>query len=142
MKKVATIILVIALAYSGVYANMVISATQFIVGSSFEGITGKELSSVQDQGYVTTLINVGRYMGVFALTTVTLLFVILFTGFRNTEKWAWWAILIVGVGIWAYGIITNILDKDTLNTLLHIIGAVIFSVGILLPVKVFFTKKA
>ena len=142
MKKVATIILVIALAYSGVYAIMVISATQFIVGSSFEGITGKELSSVQDQGYVTTLINVGRYMGVFALTTVILLFVILFTGFRNTEKWAWWAILIVGVGIWAYGIITNILDKDTLNTLLHIIGAVIFSVGILLPVKVFFTKKA
>ncbi len=142
MKKVATIILVIALAYSGVYAIMVISATQFIVGSSFEGITGKELSSVQDQGYVTTLINVGRYMGVFALTTVILLFVILFTGFRNTEKWAWWAILIVGVGIWAYGIITNILEKDTLNTLLHIIGAVIFSVGILLPVKVFFTKKA
>jgi hypothetical protein len=142
MKKVATIILVIALAYSGVYAIMVISATQFIVGSSFEGITGKELSSVQDQGYVTTLINVGRYMGVFALTTVILLFVILFTGFRNTEKWAWWAILFVGVGIWAYGIITNILEKDTLNSLLHIIGAVIFLVGILLPVKVFFTKKA
>ena len=88
MKKAAMIVLVIALAYSGVYSIMVISATQFVVGSTYEGITGKELSSVQDAGYVETLVSVGRYMGVFALTTVILLFVVLFTGFKKTEKWA------------------------------------------------------
>lgn len=140
MKKAATIILVIALAYSGVYSIMVISATQFVVGSTYEGITGKELSSIQDEGYIETLVSVGRYMGVFALTTVILLFAILFTGFKKTEKWAWWAMMLVGTGIWAYGITTNLLQEDMLNTLLHLIGAAIFIVGILLPVKSFFSK--
>ena len=140
MKKVAMVILVIALAYSGVYAILVIAATQFIVGSSFEGITGKEISSIQDEGYVKTLINVGRYMGVFALTTVILLFVVLFTGFKNTARWAWWTILLIGVGIWTYGIVMNTIERDTLNMLLHIVGAVVFLVGIFLPIGVFFKK--
>ena len=48
--------------------------------------------------------------------------------------------MLVGTGIWAYGITNNLIEQDMLNALLHVIGAAIFAVGILLPVKSFFAR--
>jgi uncharacterized membrane protein len=70
------------------------------------------------------------------------MFFVLFNAFNKAAQWAWWAILIVGGIGWIYGLIVQILEGDMMNMTLHIIGIVILALGLLLPVKEFFAKKA
>ncbi len=67
---------------------------------------------------------------------------VLFVGFKKGQKWAWWAFLFVGAIAWLYGLAMQIIEKDTMNMIGHLIGTGLWLVGILLPVKTFFAKKA
>ena len=142
MLKVATVILVIAFVFCGLYSLLVIVAPGVVVGSTWEARTGETLRSIQDSNYVTTLINQTRHLGIYALTTVIALFFILFGSFRKGEKWSWWAFLIINAIVWGYGLVVQISEGDVLNSILHVIGAVLCIVGLLLPLKIFFAKKA
>jgi len=44
--------------------------------------------------------------------------------------------------MWLWGLINTIVIVDAVNLTGHIIGMVLFLVGILIPVKVFFVKAA
>ena len=110
--------------------------------SSFKAVTGESLDSVKDAGYLKELSLSYRYMGIYALVIVILGFFTLFVAFRKAQKWAWWAFLIA-VGIaWLWGLVNTIAIVDKMNMLLHIIGLVLFLVGLLLPIKEFFAKEA
>lgn len=139
MLKIGVVILTILLIYSGVYVLMAIFTPKTVVKGTFKTITGKELDSVQNAGYLKVLLDRQRSLGVFALTSVISCFFILFVGFRKAQKWAWWALLLViGIGsIW--GLIHNIVNADTLNIVLMAVGLAILLLGLLIPIKAFFS---
>jgi hypothetical protein len=70
------------------------------------------------------------------------MFFILFMGFKKTQRWAWWAFLLVGGIAWIYGLVMQIGEGDMMNLVGHLIGIVLWLIGILLSVKTFFPKKA
>ena len=142
MLKTATIILVIAMLFSGAYSLLIVFAPQRIAESTLEARTGKVLADVQDPGVAGTIVVQTRHMGVFALCISIAMFFVLLTGFRKGEKWAWWAFLLVGGIAWGYGLIMQIIEKDMFNLILHSIGMVLFLFGLLLPAKIFLAKKA
>ena len=91
--------LLILFVFSAVYILMAIFAPKLVARGTFKTITGKELDSVQDAGYLSALLDRQRSLGVFALTSLISGFFILFVGFRKAQKWAWWALLFVfGIG--------------------------------------------
>jgi len=140
MLKTAVVILLILFVFSGVYILMAIFTPKLVAGGTFKNITGKELDSVQDAGYLSALLDRERSLGVFALTSLISGFFILFVGFRKAQKWAWWALLFVfGIG-YLWGLIHNIVNVDTLNITLMAIGMVLLLIGLLLPVRDFFAK--
>jgi hypothetical protein len=63
-------------------------------------------------------------------------------GIKKAQKWAWWAFLLVGGIAWIFGLVTQIGEGDMMNLIGHVIGTVLWLIGILLPIKVFFPKKA
>lgn len=141
MLKVAVVILIVMLAYGGIYSLMNIIVPEVIMKSSFKAMTGKALDTV-DADSLKALKASHRYMGVYAVVTVVFGFFILFAAFRKAQKWAWWNFLIAGGIMWLWGLIHSIVIGDTANLIAHIIGIVIFLVGVLLPVKEFFAKEA
>jgi len=141
MLKVSTIILLIVLVFGGLYSLMLIFAPKIILSSGFEITTGEKLEDISKTSYLKVMVNEMMHMGALGLAAVVSCIFILFAAFRKAEKWAWWAMLITGVIAWGYGFVENIITGDILNSLLHLIGLVIFLVGLLLPVKAFFAKK-
>jgi hypothetical protein len=142
MLKVATVILLIMLVFGGVYSLMLVFAPKMILSSGFEAETGEKLENIQNASYLKVMVGELKHMGTLGLTVAISSIFILFAAFRKAEKWAWWALLVTGVLAWGYGLIDNIITGDMFNSLLHLIGIVIFLVGLLLPVKAFFGKKA
>jgi hypothetical protein len=57
-------------------------------------------------------------------------------------KWAWWGFLIGGGIVWVWGVASSIIIGDIFYLALQLIGLILLIVGILLPVKEFFAKKA
>jgi hypothetical protein len=142
MLKVGVILLVIMLAYAGVYSLMNIFAPKVMLGSTLEATAGRTLANAESDGYLKALNAGQRNEGLYALTTTIAGFFVLFAGFRKAQKWAWWAFLVVGGIAWLWGVITAIGVGAAANFILMLIGAVIFLVGLLLPVRVFFAKEA
>ena len=142
MLKVATILLVIMLVFAALYSLLVTFAPRIIAGSTMEARAGKTLEEVSDQDCTDALIVQTRHLGVMAVGAVIAMFFIVFTGFRKGEKWAWWCCLFAGLVIWGYGVYIQVSEADMLNMALHLVGIVLLLLGVLLPIRTFFAKKA
>ena len=142
MLKVAVIILIVMLAYGGIYSLMSIIVPTVVMKSALEATISKTLDNARDDGYLKALKGGRRSQGLYALTTTIAGFFVLFAGFRKSQKWAWWAFLVVGGIAWLWGLIYSIAIVDKVNIPFMAIGIVIFLVGLLLPVKEFFVKEA
>lgn len=140
MLKVGTVLLAICLIFSCVYGLLLVISPGTLAGGTVEA-RGESFEAVKDTGTGQAFIVQTRHLGVFAICISIALFFILFSAFNKGAQWAWWAFLFVGGIVWIYGLIVQILEADTLNMILHIIGMVIMALGLLLPVKEFFTKK-
>lgn len=141
MLKAAVIILIVMLAYAGIYSLMSIFVPTVAMKSALTATTGKTIDDARKDGYLNALMVDQIKIGAFALATVVSGFFVLFAAFRKTQKWAWYAFLFAGGIAWLNGLITAIATRDMMNILLQIIGVVIFLVGLLIPIKVFFSKK-
>ena len=142
MLKTATVVLFIAMLFAALYSLAIIVSPQTFANSTLEARAETKLENIQDQGAAETLIVETRHMGVFALTTSIAMFFVLFTGFKKGQKWAWWAFLFVGGIAWIYGLVLQISEGDMMNLIGHVIGTGLWLIGILLPIKAFFPKKA
>lgn len=140
MLKVSVIILIVMLAYASIYSLTALIAPKVVLKSNINASIGKTLDEAQSAGYLGAIAIIMRHLGGMALSQIIASFFILFAGFRKAQKWAWLALLIVGCVGWLIGLIINIVIGDMTNLTLHIIGFVIFLVGLLLPVKQFFVK--
>ncbi len=141
MLKVGTILVAIGLVFSGLYGLLIAISPVTIVGSTLEA-HGETYEAVKDTGVGQSFITQSRHLGVFAVCISIAMFFVLFNAFNKAAQWAWWAVLIVGGIGWIYGLIVQIMEGDMLNMILHIIGIVILALGLFLPVKEFFAKKA
>jgi hypothetical protein len=139
--KTGKTILLIGMLFALLYSLVIIISPQTIVGSTLKA-RGTSLESVQDRGAAGTIIVETRHMGVFGLTTTIAMLFILFTGFKKGQKWAWWAFFIVGTIAWGFGLVTQIIEKDMPNLIGQLIGIVLLYLGLLIPLKEFFPKKA
>jgi len=142
MLKVAVIILIIMLAYGGIYSLMSIIVPKVMMKSAFAATTGKTLDNARDDGYMKALTGGRRNHGLYALTTTIAGFFVLFAGFRKAQKWAWWAFLVVGGIAWLWSLVYAIIIVDKVAIPFTAIGMVMFLVGLLIPIKAFFGKGA
>lgn len=142
MLKIAVVILVVMLAYAGVYSLMCIVAPKAVLKNTVQASTEKTLDDAQNDGYLKALTVIMRNLGALALAGIIAELFILLTAFRKAQKWAWVALLIACSVGWLSGLIINIAIGDKTNMILHLIGIVVFLVGLLLPVKEFFAKPA
>ncbi len=141
MLKVGTILLAICLIFSSIYGILLVFTPATISASTVE-VRGGNLEAAQDTAVGQAFIVQTRHLGVFAICISIALFFVLFAAFNKGTQWAWWAILFAGGIAWLFGLIVQILEGDMLNMVLHIIGIIILLLGLLLPVKEFFAKKA
>jgi hypothetical protein len=142
MLKTSTTVLFIAMLFAVLYSLAIVVSPQTFANSTLEARAETKLENIQDTGAAETLIVETRHMGVFALTTSIAMFFVLLVGFKKGQKWAWWAFLFVGGIAWLYGLVMQIMEGDMMNLIGHVIGTVLWLIGILLPIKVFFPKKA
>jgi uncharacterized membrane protein len=140
MLKTGTFILGIAMVFCLVYSLLLVFNPELIAESTLEARTGETFASVQETDVADVIIVQSRHLGVFAFTTTIALIFILFVGFRKGEKWAWWAFLVTGIIVWGYGLIVQLSEGDVMNTILHLIGAGLLLLGLLIPIKEFFVK--
>ena len=141
MVKVGTILLTIGLIFSSLY-GILLAFTPGIISASTVEVRGGNFEAAMDTPTGQAFIIQTRHLGVFAICLSIAMFFILFAAFTNGTRWAWWAFLFAGGIGWCFGLIVQILEGDMLNMILHIIGIVLLLLGLFLPVKEFFTKKA
>jgi len=142
MLKTASAILLIGLLFGTLYTLVIIVSPQTVANSTLEARADITLENIQDKGAAETIVTYARHMGVFGLTTNIAMFFVFFMGFKKAQKWAWWAFLFAGGIAWLFGLVTQIGEGDMMNLIGHVIGIGLWLIGILLPIKVFFPKKA
>jgi len=142
MLKTATAFLFIGMLFAALYSLVLVVSPQTIANSTLEARADTSLESIQDKGVAETIVVQTRHMGVFGLTTSIAMLFVLFTGFKKGQKWAWWAFLFVGGIAWLYGLVMQISEGDMMNLVGHVIGTGLWLIGILLPIKALFPKKA
>lgn len=136
MLKAASTILLVGLLFGVLYGVVVIVSPQTVVSSRLK--TEAELQSpVVMKAYLAE----ARHLGCFGLAATIGALFILFAGFKKGQKWAWWAILLMGIFGWAYGLVRYIMLHDTKNLIGFAIGTVLWLIGILLPIGAFFPTK-
>jgi hypothetical protein len=141
MLKTASVFLVIGLIFGGIYSLVMVVSPQTVGESTLEARSQLQLADVQPGAADAILIQT-RHIGVFGLALTIALFFVLFNAFNKGQAWAWWAFLLVGIFVWGYGIVLQALEGDVLNLIGHAIGIVLIFLGLVIPFKVFFPKKA
>jgi len=142
MLKTAGVFLLIGLLFGTAYTLVIIVSPQTVANSTLKAKADMSLENIQDKGAAETILTYARHMGVFGLIANIAMFFVLFMGFKKAQKWAWWAFLFVGGIAWIFGLVEQILEGDMMNLIGHAIGIVLWLIGILLPIKVFFPKRA
>jgi hypothetical protein len=142
MLKPATAILFIGVLFAALYSLLIVVSPQTVANSTLEARADTNLANIQDKTAVEAIVVYARHMGVFGFCISIAMFFVLFAGFKKGQKWAWWAFLVVAGIAWLYGLVMQIGEGDKMNLIGHVVGTGLWLIGILLPIKVFFPKKA
>jgi hypothetical protein len=142
MVRVSTVILFVLFILSAGYSIAVLAAPTMVLEGDFRAITGKSYQEILPPEAIRVSVSHIRHMEVFAITTTMAGFFILFAGFRKSERWAWWAILVVGVIAWGYGAVINVVNGNTFDSVVFLVGSVVFLVALFLPVRQFMVRSS
>jgi len=141
--QISSAILLIMMILVLIYAFITLFMPQVIVMRSFQGYTGQSWAEFAGSnptvaGYILGLERMAGGLG-FVISFGALF--VLFTAYKKAEKWAWFYILVVGVLGWVNNLVANVIFKNPMTTTIIIIGLVLVTIGLLIPVKEFFCKK-
>ncbi len=141
--KISFIILLIMTILALVYGLITLITPQIIVMRSFQGFTGMSwadfaASNQTVAGYILVLETMAGGLGLAAVIGGL---IVLFAAFRKAEKWAWFYMLIVSLVAWVNNLVANITFKNAMNTWIIIIGLVLLALGLVIPVKDFFSRE-
>jgi ABC-type uncharacterized transport system permease subunit len=107
----------------------------------FLAITGKGYKEFLQPEALRVSISHARHMMVIAITQKVAALFILFAGFRKAERWAWWAMLVVGGITCVYGSVINIMNGNTFDSAVHLVASAVLVAALLLPVKKVFLRS-
>ena len=136
MLKTASTILLIVVILGAIYSLVLIVSPQTVSGDSL-----KANEVLQNPAFEKAIYEVVMHMGALALVANIGAFFILINGFKKGLKWGWWGFFLTGIVGWGYGLARFIINGDTKNLIGHLIGIVLFLIGVLIPLKAFFPKK-
>lgn len=136
MLKTASAILLIVALFGALYCLVLIVSPQTVSGNSL-----KANEELQSPAFTKAIYDVVRHLGALGLAANIAALFILINGFKKGLKWGWWGFFLTGIVGWGFGVVRFVINGDTKNLIGNLIGIVLFFVGILLPVKVFFPKK-
>ena len=142
MLKTSSVILFIGVLFAALYSLVIIVSPQTVANATLKARSDTNLANIQDPGAADAILVETRHMGVFGFCISLAMFFVLFAGFKKGQKWAWWAFLIVAGIAWLFGLVMQIIEGDVMNLVGHLIGTALWLIGILLPIKGFFPKKA
>jgi hypothetical protein len=142
MVRISTIILFVLFVLAGGYSIACIAVPTIVLEGDFQAMTGKSYEELLAPEAIRVSVSHIRHMEVFGITTIVAGFFILFAGFRKAERWAWWAMLVIGAIAWGYGAVINVLNGNTLDSVVFLVGLVVFLVALFLPVKKFLAKSS
>jgi hypothetical protein len=142
MLKAGTIVLLVLLIIAGAYSVVDFVAPSSTLEGDFRALTGADYDSAAEPGAIAVAMLYLRHLSVLSLTSVIASLFILMTGFRQGQRWAWWALLVSGVLAWGFGTVINAMIGNLFDFGTHLAGLVWLMVGLLLPVKSFFVRRA
>jgi hypothetical protein len=142
MLKASTILLLVLSIVAGAYTIVDFAAPWGTVDGDYRALTGRGYAESSDAGGVTVAVLYLRHMSVNALTAVIATLFILLAGFRQGERWAWWAMLATGLLAWGFGTGVNVAIGNAFDATAHAVGLVWLLVAVLLPLRSFFPHKA
>jgi len=142
MLKAATIVLLVLFVLTAVYSFVDIIAPGITLEGDFQAVTGKSFEGVLEDGSLFVPMLYLRHMGVASLAISIAAAFILFAGFSKAQQWAWWALLVTGGLVLGFGTVVNIVIANWFDFTTHLVALLWLLAGLLIPVKVFFTKKA
>lgn len=142
MVKVSTIILFVLFVLSAGYEIAIFAVPTIMLEGDFQAITGKSYKEFLQPEALRVSISHARHMMVIAITQKVAALFILFAGFRKAERWAWWAMLVVGGITCVYGSVINILNGNTFDSAVHLVALVALVVALFLPVKKFLARSS
>jgi hypothetical protein len=135
----------------GIYTLVVslfwIFLTEVMFVSDFGAYTGQSLSDALAAGSKSAelWLVVKRLIGIELLAASLLMIFITQKAYGKGEKWSWFALLISGIITWGsligYKVVIGYF-QPTPSSMTFIVGAILFLIGIVLPVKVIFGKKS
>jgi hypothetical protein len=96
MVRISTIILFVLFVLAGGYSIACIAVPTIVLEGDFQAMTGKSYEELLAPEAIRVSVSHIRHMEVFGITTIVAGFFILFAGFRKAERWAWWAMLVIG----------------------------------------------
>jgi hypothetical protein len=142
MVKVSTIILAVLLALLAGHAVFVLILPTEVLEGDFQAMTGGSYQGVLGPGGVQVSLVHIRHMEVNGITAAVAAFFILFAGFRKTQKWAWWAMLVSGLIALGFGTVLNIVIGNMFDFTIFLVGLVVYLAALFLPIKEFFARAA
>ncbi|UCF99807.1 MAG: hypothetical protein JSV89_09775 [Spirochaetaceae bacterium] len=123
-------------------AILIFVVPTIVLEGDFQAITGKSYKEFLASEAIRVSVSHIRHMMVFDTTLKVAAFFILFAGFRKAEIWAWWAMLVVGGITCIYGAVINVLNGNTLDSVVYLVALVVLLVALFLPVKKFLVRSS
>jgi hypothetical protein len=142
MVRVSTIILFVLFVLASVYSIVLFAVPTIVLEGDFQAITGMSYEDFLPPEAVRVSVVHIRHMMVFDTTIKIAAFFILFAGFRKAEKWAWWAMLVVGGIDCIYGAVVNVLNGNTLDSAVFLVAFIVLLVALFLPIRKFMAKPS
>ena len=130
--------------YMLVMGILMIFVTEIMFISDFYAYTGVSYQTyyATNQVYAEIFIIQKKLMGIIISALGVLTLFVVKQGFSKGQKWSWFAILIIGVIIWGsfigYKIIIEYFGGSMIT---FVVGAVLFILGLIFPVKLFLKNK-
>ena len=138
MVKVCTIVIAVLLALLAAHALFVLAAPATVLEGDFQAMAGRSYQGVLEPEAVRVALVHIRHMEVNGITAMIAAFFILFAGFRQGRKWAWWAMLILGAVALGFGTVLNLVIGNVFDFALFAVGLAIYMTAVFLPIRKFF----
>ena len=123
-----------------------VSITEVMFVSDFLAYTGQDLSDALAAGSKSAelWLTTKRLWGIELIAISLLTLFVTARSYSKGEKWSWYALLVTGCILWGsligYKVAIGYF-QPTMSSMIFIVGAILFAIGIALPAKAILGKK-
>ena len=145
--KIGSSLMMAMAVFAFVISLLWITITEVMFVSDFLAYTGQSLSDALASGSKAAelWLVTKRLWGIELLATSILMIFITSKSYAKGNKWSWYALLVTGSIFWGGLIgykVTIGYFQPTMSSMTFIVGAILFTVGLILPAKAILGKKS